>query len=95
MCLDHVLCMAETIYKNIKIMCRGYTYQYPCIDIETENIIPVSFILCFKFHMHMKYYSNENLQLSALIKFPRLQYIRNSDHVNGSVKLFYFQSFTF
>lgn len=40
-------------------------YQYPCIDIEKENKIPVSFILCFKFHMHMKYYSNENLQLSA------------------------------
>lgn len=31
-------------------------YQYPCIDIETENRIPVSFILCFKFHMHMKNY---------------------------------------
>lgn len=56
MCLDHVLCMAETIYKNIKIMCRGYMYQYPCIDIETENKIPVSFILYFKYHMHMKNY---------------------------------------
>lgn len=56
MCLDHVLCMAETIYKNIKIMCREYTYQYPCINIKTENKIPVSFILCFEFHMHMKNY---------------------------------------